>query len=116
MKYESPGSHHLKLLHQSKLVLPDEEDLQNNAEVPEESESAPDEEETEVPEGFEGIPENIQKHLDIFNADPEKLDREELIELGAYYGVKLTMKNLEKTMIKKISDKLEELAATQEGA
>lgn len=42
--------------------------------------------------------------LDVFNAEPTKLTKEELIELGGFVGVKLTMRSKEATMIKKLSE------------
>ena len=54
------------------------------------------------------IPENISDLLQIFRAEPTKLTKEELIELGKWVGgLKLTMKMKEATMIKKIEDNME---------
>lgn len=54
------------------------------------------------------IPENIADLLQIFKAEPTRLTKEELIELGKWVGgLKLTMKMKEATMIKKIKDNME---------
>lgn len=42
--------------------------------------------------------------LDVFNAEPTKLTKQELIDLGGFVGVKLTMRSKEATMIKKLSE------------
>ena len=58
------------------------------------------------------IPENIADLLQIFNAEPTKLTKGELIELGKWVGgLKLTMKMKEATMIKKIQKALAEQEA-----
>ena len=55
------------------------------------------------------IPENIADLLQIFNAEPTKLTKGELIELGKWVGgLKLTMKMKEATMIKKIETYISE--------
>ena len=49
------------------------------------------------------MPEDADNLLKIFTAEPTKLTKEELIELGKWVGgIKLTMKMKEATMIKKI--------------
>jgi hypothetical protein len=40
--------------------------------------------------------------IDVFNAEPTRLTKEELIELGQYVGLKLSMRSKESTMINKI--------------
>lgn len=46
--------------------------------------------------------------IDVFNAEPTRLTKEELIELGGFVGVKLTMRSKEATMIKKINEAMPE--------
>ena len=54
------------------------------------------------------MPDNVNDLLAIFNAEPTKLTKEELIELGKWAGgLKLTIKMKEATMINKISDFLD---------
>jgi uncharacterized protein YeaC (DUF1315 family) len=49
------------------------------------------------------MPDNLDDLLQIFKAEPTKLTKEELIELGKWVGgLKLTMNMKEATMIKKI--------------
>lgn len=56
--------------------------------------------------------ENLDDLLQIFNAEPTKLTKAELIELGKWVGgIKLTMKMKEATMIKKIHKELAEQEA-----
>ena len=58
------------------------------------------------------MPDNVNDLLQIFNAEPTKLTKEELIELGKWVGgLKLTMKMKEATMIKKIEKELAEQEA-----
>lgn len=45
-----------------------------------------------------------EEALEIFHAEPTRLTKQELIELGESMGVKLNMKQKEATMINKISD------------
>ena len=57
------------------------------------------------------MPDNLDDLLQIFNAEPTKLTKEELIELGKWVGgIKLTMKMKEATMIKKIETYIAEVA------
>ena len=58
------------------------------------------------------MPDNLDDLLQIFNAEPTKLTKGELIELGKWIGgLKLTMKMKEATMIKKIEKELAEQEA-----
>ena len=57
------------------------------------------------------MPDNVNDLLQIFNAEPTKLTKEELIELGKWVGgLKLTMKMKEATMVKKIETYIAETA------
>ena len=63
------------------------------------------------------MPENLDDLLQIFNAEPTKLTKEELIELGKWVGgIKLTMKMKEATMIKKIETYIAEVAVEVDDA
>jgi uncharacterized protein YeaC (DUF1315 family) len=58
------------------------------------------------------MPDNLDDLLQIFNAEPTRLTKEELIELGKWVGgLKLTMNMKEATMIKKIEKELAEQEA-----
>jgi len=57
------------------------------------------------------MPDNVNDLLQIFNAEPTKLTKEELIELGKWVGgLKLTMKMKEATMVNKIETYIAETA------
>lgn len=57
------------------------------------------------------MPDNLDDLLQIFNAQPTKLTKGELIELGKWVGgLKLTMKMKEATMIKKIETYIADVA------
>ena len=57
------------------------------------------------------MPDNANDLLQIFKAEPTKLTKQELIELGKWIGgIKLTMKMKEATMIKKIETYIAESA------
>lgn len=63
------------------------------------------------------MPENLDDLLQIFNAEPTKLTKGELIELGKWVGgIKLTMKMKEATMIKKIETYIAEVAVEVDDA
>ena len=51
---------------------------------------------------------SLEELLDIFNAEPTKLTKDELVELGAKIGVKLSKRKKEATMIEEISEALAE--------
>lgn len=53
------------------------------------------------------LPKHISDMLDIFNAEPTKLTKLELMELAEFFDLKLNMRQKEATMIKKITERLE---------
>ena len=53
------------------------------------------------------LPKHISDLLDIFNAEPSKLTKLELMELAEFFDLKLNMRQKEATMIKKLTERFE---------